>query len=104
MRIVVVEDEYMIRCGVAKLVSKINPEYEVVGEAENGVDGIEVITRLKPDLVIVDIKMPQMDGIEMLVQLKREGVKHKTLQSLTLLKKSIMRFMKISIKKIPCKR
>jgi two-component system, response regulator YesN len=78
MRIVVVEDEYMIRCGVAKLVSKISPEYEVVGEAENGVDGIEVITRLKPDLVIVDIKMPQMDGIEMLAQLKSKGVKHRT--------------------------
>lgn len=78
MRIVVVEDEYRIRSGVVKLINKISPEYEVVGEAENGLEGISLITQLNPDLVIVDIKMPEMDGIEMLMQLKEKGVKHRT--------------------------
>ncbi len=78
MRIVVVEDEYRIRNGVVKLISKINPAYEVVGEAENGLIGIDIIELHKPDLVIVDIKMPEMDGIEMLMQLKKRGIYHKT--------------------------
>lgn len=78
MRIVVVEDEYRIRSGVVKLINKISPEYEIVGEAENGAIGIDLITLNKPDLVIVDIKMPEMDGIEMLMQLKEKGIKHKT--------------------------
>ena len=79
MRIIVVEDEYRTRCGVVKLVNKINPEYLVVGEAENGIEGLELIKELKPDLVIVDISMPLMDGIEMLSKLKKEGIKHKTI-------------------------
>lgn len=78
MRIVVVEDEYRIRNGVVKLISKINPAYEVVGEAENGLIGIDIIELHKPDLVIVDIKMPEMDGIEMLMQLRKRGIYHKT--------------------------
>lgn len=78
MRIVVIEDEYIIRNGVVKLINKINPVYEVVGEAENGLIGIEIITLHKPDLVIVDIKMPEMDGLEMLMQLKERGIRHKT--------------------------
>ena len=79
MRIVVVEDEYRIRSGVVKLINKISPDYEVVGEAENGAIGMEMIILKKPDLVIADIKMPEMDGIEMLMRLKERGVKHKTI-------------------------
>lgn len=78
MRIVVVEDEYRVRNGIIKLINKIKPQYEIAGEAENGLQGMEIIMAQKPDLVIVDIKMPMMDGIEMLTQLKEKGVKHKT--------------------------
>lgn len=79
MRIVVVEDEYRVRTGVVKLIGRIKPEYEVVAEAENGLEGVEAILEYTPDLVIVDIKMPLMDGIEMLSKLKEKGVKHKTI-------------------------
>lgn len=79
MRIIVIEDEDRIRRGVIKLIHKINPEYEVIGEAENGLTGLKLISHYKPDLVIVDIKMPEMDGIEMLMLLKGRGVRHKTL-------------------------
>ncbi|MGF7397669.1 response regulator transcription factor [Thermoanaerobacterium thermosaccharolyticum] len=78
MRIVVVEDEMRARKGIVSLISKIAPSHKVVGEAENGVSGIEIIKKTKPDLVIVDIRMPQMDGLEMLEKINDLGIKHRT--------------------------
>jgi two-component system response regulator YesN len=79
MRIVVVEDGAKIRRGIIQLIQKVNPEYQIVGEAANGADGLRIITDLKPDLVIADIRMPELNGLEMLQQLKSQGLKHKTL-------------------------
>lgn len=72
MKIVIVEDEIRIREGIINLIKKINGEFEVVGEAENGVEGLQVITEVHPDLIITDIKMPDMDGLEMLKILKEK--------------------------------
>ena len=44
--------------------------YEVVGEAENGLDGVEKYKELKPDLVTMDVTMPEMDGIEALKNIR----------------------------------
>lgn len=79
MRIVVVEDEAPIREGMVKLLGKINPEYCVVGKAEDGQSGCEVICREKPDLVILDIQMPKMDGLEMLARVRECGVSCKAI-------------------------
>lgn len=79
MRIVVVEDGVKIRRGIIHLIQKINPKYQVVGEASNGVDGMKTIAGLKPDLVIADIRMPELNGLEMLQGLKEQGLKHKTI-------------------------
>jgi two-component system response regulator YesN len=79
MRVIVVEDGSKIRRGIINLIQKISPEYQVIGEAVNGVDGLKIITDLKPDLVIVDIQMPEMNGLEMLQRLKEQGLKHKTI-------------------------
>ncbi|MDQ6421457.1 response regulator [Paenibacillus sp. LHD-117] len=78
MRIVVVEDEVKTRQGIIRLIQKIS-KHEVVGEAENGLIGLEIITELKPDLVIVDVKMPKMNGLEMLAELKNMGIRHKNI-------------------------
>ena len=48
MRIVVVEDEDRVREGIVELINKINPSYKVVGEAENGLTGLEIISSVKP--------------------------------------------------------
>lgn len=77
MRIVVVEDEKPIREGMSKIIRKINEKYEVVGVAENGVQGLEVVRETKPDLVILDIRMPDMEGLDMLAQLRKEGIRCK---------------------------
>lgn len=72
MRIVIVEDEAHIRTGMIRLLHQINPKYEVVGKAENGQSGFELICRERPDLIIVDIRMPDMDGLTMIRKLKEE--------------------------------
>jgi two-component system response regulator YesN len=73
MRIVIVEDEIMIREGVVRLVGRMNPEHVFVGEAANGADGLELILSQRPDLVITDIRMPDMDGLEMLARVREQG-------------------------------
>ncbi len=79
MRIVVVEDEAPIREGMAKILSRINSDYELVGKAADGKEGYRLIKELKPDLVIMDICMPKMDGLTMLKKLREEQLKCKVL-------------------------
>lgn len=75
MRIAVIEDEGPIRKGLVKMLPKLNPEYQVVAEAANGVEGLREIERTKPDVVILDVQMPEMDGLSMLAQLRLRGSK-----------------------------
>lgn len=73
MKIVIVEDEAPIRNGMANILAKIDPSYEVVGKARDGREGVEIIRDTKPDLAILDIRMPDMDGLTMLKTLRDEG-------------------------------
>ena len=77
MRIVIVEDEALIREGLARTVGKLSPRYEVVGTAADGEAGYELIRRMRPDLVIMDIRMPKMDGLDMMGKLRQEQIKCK---------------------------
>lgn len=72
-RVVIVEDEELVRRGIVQAVDWAGVDCVVVGEAADGVEGLEVIGREKPDLVVTDIKMPRMDGIEMLKRLRDRG-------------------------------
>ena len=74
MKVIIVEDEVRIREGLEKLLSKLNKDIEIVGEAENGELGLELLRNLKPDMVITDIMMPKMDGLEMLENMVAEGI------------------------------
>ncbi|MDO5726922.1 MAG: response regulator [Bowdeniella nasicola] len=60
-RVVVAEDEPLIRLDISECLSEAG--YEVVGEAANGAEAIELVTDLEPDVVVMDVKMPEMDGI-----------------------------------------
>ena len=62
IRVVVVDDQALIRGGLAALIDSAD-DLEVVGEAENGADALRLIEALDPDVVLMDIRMPTMDGI-----------------------------------------
>ena len=73
LKVLIVEDEEMIRKGIVLTVDWAALDCVVVGEAANGVQGLEAARRLEPSLIVTDLKMPQMDGIEMLTALRAEG-------------------------------
>lgn len=62
IRILLVDDQAIIRQGLRSLL-ELNPDMEVIGEAENGRRAIEQIPTLQPDIVLMDIRMPVMDGV-----------------------------------------
>lgn len=66
-RILVCDDAAFMRMMVKDILTKNG--YEVVGEAENGLEAIERYNELKPDLVLMDITMPEMDGITSLKEI-----------------------------------
>ncbi len=70
IKVLVVEDEEFIRKGLVGTFDWIKCNCVVIGEGENGGDGLKKIRELKPDLVITDIMMPKMNGIEMIRKAK----------------------------------
>jgi two-component system response regulator YesN len=71
LKILVVDDEKLIRKGLVKTIGALGEEYLVVGEAADGMEALAVIEKERPDIVITDIKMPKMDGIELITNLEK---------------------------------
>lgn len=71
-RILVAEDEAIIRIDLAEMLGEAG--YEVVGQASNGEQAVELATSLRPDLVIMDVKMPVLDGISAAEQIGKERI------------------------------
>ena len=63
IRIVLADDHPEERMGLRALLDS-EPDIQVVGEANNGVEALELVTSLMPDIVVMDISMPEMDGME----------------------------------------
>jgi DNA-binding NarL/FixJ family response regulator len=63
IRVVVVDDQALVRAGFRVLVDS-SPGLEVVGEAADGAEAVRVVEATHPDVVLMDIRMPEMDGIE----------------------------------------
>lgn len=62
--IVVVEDHDLTRIGLRTTLEAV-PDFRIVGEAANGISGLEVITKQRPDVAVIDLGLPGMDGIEL---------------------------------------
>jgi DNA-binding NarL/FixJ family response regulator len=73
LRVVIADDQPMMRAGF-KAVLEATGDIEVVGEAGNGAEAVEVATEHAPDVVLMDIRMPVMDGIEATRRLPRQKV------------------------------
>ena len=63
VRVVLVDDDALVRAGLRMILGG-SAEIEVVGEAGDGVEGVELVQRLRPDVVLMDIRMPRRDGLE----------------------------------------
>ena len=68
-KIVIAEDHTIIREGLRSILSA-NDEYEIIGEAEDGLQAIQAIERLQPDLILMDLSMPRMNGLEAIMDIK----------------------------------
>ena len=62
-RILLVDDHALFRKGIASLLNEV-PEFEVIGEASNGKEGVEKALQLKPDIVVLDVEMPGLNGVK----------------------------------------
>ena len=63
IRVVVADDQALVRAGFRMLID-VEPDIEVVGEAADGVEAVEVVRRTRADVVLMDVRMPKVDGIE----------------------------------------
>jgi len=68
--VVVVEDEKVLRNGLILTTPWMDYGCKIIGEAENGISGEELILKLKPDIVITDVMMPGLNGIDMIRNLQ----------------------------------
>lgn len=73
VRIVVADDHPLFREAVVRAV-KERAEFELVGEAADGRDALELVRELSPDVVLLDVKMPELDGLAVLNAVTRDGL------------------------------
>lgn len=71
IRILLVDDHPVVRAGLSGLLSS-QPDFEVVGEASNGLEALDLLEKLKLDVVLMDLRMPQMDGVSAIRQIRAQ--------------------------------
>jgi two-component system, LytTR family, response regulator len=71
-KVIIVEDEELSRNRLCRLLAGHGQDFELVGEAVNGIEAVEKIQSLKPDLIFLDIQLPGIDGFQVLERLDRQ--------------------------------
>jgi DNA-binding NarL/FixJ family response regulator len=71
IKIVLVEDHLLTRIGLKTVIER-QPDFKIVGEAENGEEAVRKVNELRPDVVLMDVGMPVMDGIEAARKVKEQ--------------------------------
>jgi DNA-binding NarL/FixJ family response regulator len=72
IRILLVDDERMV-CAYLRTILEAAPDVEVVGEAYDGAEAVEAVTRYRPDLVLMDLRMPGVDGLTAIEHVNRSS-------------------------------
>jgi DNA-binding NarL/FixJ family response regulator len=75
IRVLIADDQDIVRTGLCMILDA-QPDIEVVGEAANGRDALELALALQPDVCLFDIRMPELDGIELTLRLAGPDVEH----------------------------
>jgi DNA-binding NarL/FixJ family response regulator len=73
IRIILADDHAVLRSGLKSLLNS-DPQFEVVGEAENGIEAISSVKSLAPDVLILDLSMPDMNGIDCIKEIRSRGL------------------------------
>ncbi len=71
IRILVVEDQNVVREGLIAILS-FQTDMEVVGEAEDGIQAVEIARKTKPDVILLDMVMPRQDGLTTIPKLRAQ--------------------------------
>jgi two-component system nitrate/nitrite response regulator NarL len=71
-RILIADDHTIFRDGLRRLLES-EPEFQVVGEAADGAEALQLVQQLKPDILLLDLAMPRMPGLETLRELSSQG-------------------------------
>ncbi|MGR5461449.1 response regulator [Photobacterium damselae] len=72
-QIIIVDDHPLMRRGINQLLS-FEPEFNVIGEASNGVDAVALALETNPDLILLDLNMKGMSGLDTLTAMRNEGI------------------------------
>ncbi|MEH2136191.1 response regulator transcription factor [Nostoc sp.] len=78
IKVLLVDDQSLIRQGLRALL-ELEPDLEIVGEAENGEQAINLVAEFQPDVVLLDIRMPIMDGVAATKEIQKRFAKTKIL-------------------------
>jgi DNA-binding NarL/FixJ family response regulator len=70
LKILIADDHPSVRLNVRKMFDRV-PDFQVIGEASNGLEAIELVEKSQPDVLVLDMQMPVMDGFEVLSHLKK---------------------------------
>src|SRR3982751_5162134 len=71
LRVLLADDHHLVRAGIRALVTSFN-NYQVVAEAGDGVEALQLLRQHKPDIALLDIAMPGLNGLEVTAAIKKE--------------------------------
>ncbi len=71
IRLIIVDDHAIVRQGLRAII-RVTPDLDLVGEAVNGYEALELVTKLHPDVVLMDLLMPELDGVAATALIKRD--------------------------------